>query len=122
MRLRQRDSGVQPGARFLPSADSYENAVAGQNPPVLRRAPFDKGGHRGFIDVATNALRLIFIRQCCTEWYMKYCMQLIVEPVCHLEPVRYLRANSVRDLAFSATEKEKFLGGVYPEPRGRALK
>jgi hypothetical protein len=44
----------------------------GKNPPVLRPAPFGKGGHWGIFRRCFERGAAHFHLLCCTDWYMNY--------------------------------------------------
>src|SRR5687767_909569 len=44
----------------------------GKNPPVLRPAPFGKGGHWGIFRRCVERGAVHFHLLCCTDWYMNY--------------------------------------------------
>ena len=44
----------------------------GKNPPVLRPAPFGKGGHWGIFRLCFERGAAHFHLLCCTDWYMNY--------------------------------------------------
>ena len=55
--------------QLVTATSPHENR--GKNPPVLRPAPFVKGGHGGFLGVALITIPH-FHAPCCTDWYMNY--------------------------------------------------
>jgi len=46
--------------------------IRGKNPPVLRPAPFGKGGHWGIFRRCIERGAVHFHLLCCTDWYMDY--------------------------------------------------
>jgi hypothetical protein len=46
--------------------------IRGKNPPVLRPAPFGKGGHWGIFRRCFERGAAHFHLLCCTDWYMNY--------------------------------------------------
>jgi hypothetical protein len=46
--------------------------IGGKNPPVLRPAPFGKGGHWGIFRRCFERGAAHFHLLCCTDWYVNY--------------------------------------------------
>jgi hypothetical protein len=68
------DAGSPPGitdGNFL-RASLMKMPNRGKNPPVLRPAPFGKGGHWGIFRRCFERGAARFHVLCCTDWYMNY--------------------------------------------------